>query len=133
MKDGATRSRHCRFASRTAFACLVATLAGGCYRQYFRGPPETCHDVECDQAKACRDMQNLQKAVEIYRTVHGQLPSNELGLHALVEDQILLGIPKDPWGHPYVYGEAAGHAFVSSLGADGKLGGEGADQDLVDP
>jgi general secretion pathway protein G len=44
-------------------------------------------------------------------------------------------VPLDPWGRPYVYvfpGEANPKGFdLLSYGADGKLGGEGEDADVV--
>jgi len=44
-------------------------------------------------------------------------------------------VPLDPWGHPYVFiapGEVNTKGFdLLSYGADGKLGGEGEDADVV--
>ena len=43
-------------------------------------------------------------------------------------------IPKDPWGHDYVYrfpGEHGDGPDIVSLGRDGQPGGEGFDADIV--
>ena len=41
-------------------------------------------------------------------------------------------LPKDPWGHPYLYLSPGrnGEIDVVSLGADGQPGGEGNDADI---
>ncbi|MBH0180031.1 MAG: hypothetical protein HP491_19765 [Nitrospira sp.] len=45
-----------------------------------------------------RDIQLLDRAVELYRTRHQSLPTT---LTALVEDRILLGLPTEPFGGDY--------------------------------
>lgn len=85
----------------------------------------------------------LQKALDQYRIDMGQYPTTDQGLAALVvrpsEDTHWAGpylakaIPKDPWGHDYVYrcpGEH-GEYDLSSLGRDGRPGGEGEDADIT--
>jgi len=40
-------------------------------------------------------------------------------------------VPKDPWGHEFVYHPNSGNDFeIVCLGADGKEGGSGVDRDL---
>ena len=41
-------------------------------------------------------------------------------------------VPKDPWGNEYKYASPAQNApyEISSLGADGKEGGEGPNKDI---
>lgn len=96
--------------------------------------------------KAAADVRMLESAVEMYRTELMTYPSTEQGLEALVSAPSDLDrpqryrtggyikrLPEDPWGNPYQYvrpGEN-GNAFdIYSLGADGRLGGEGSDADI---
>ena len=39
-------------------------------------------------------------------------------------------VPNDPWGHPYVYHINGSDFEIVSLGADGKEGGTGVNQDI---
>ncbi len=86
--------------------------------------------------------------LDIYRLDVGSYPTTQQGLAALntkpgniagwngpyVKDDAGL---KDPWGRPYLYrnpSQRPGHAYdLISLGADGKIGGEGEDSDLINP
>lgn len=81
-------------------------------------------------------------ALENYREDMGQYPSSSEGLTALVSapaEGAWLGpylkdkkSLNDPWGRPLVYAlNADGVATVTSLGADGKEGGKGVDQDII--
>jgi general secretion pathway protein G len=38
--------------------------------------------------------------------------------------------PKDPWGRDYIYTVEGGSFTITSLGKDGKPGGEGVDADI---
>jgi len=91
--------------------------------------------------KASADIATLQQALELYRLEYLHYPTIETGLQALVSPADAAGkprapfirsLPQDPWNHPYQYivpGERA--AFdLYSLGADGKVGGEGLDADI---
>ncbi len=115
-------------------AVTVLLLIVGCYRQEMRDLPETCgNDYCCMRAIARHDLRSLQEAIRIYQLRHGAPPTNSQGLQALVDDGILLGIPRDPWGRRYIYGVASGHPLLSSLGADGRPGGEEANEDIFEP
>jgi len=81
-------------------------------------------------------------ALENYREDMGHYPAQEEGLAVLVSapaEGSWLGpylknekSLNDPWGRPLVYAlSAEGEASVTSLGADGKSGGKGVDQDIV--
>lgn len=94
----------------------------------------------------------LQTALQMYKTEQGRLPTQEQGLDALCrkpttppalekypEDGYLDSrkVPKDPWGHDYVYLTPGrqGEAYeIISYGADGEQGGDGeaADQSSSD-
>ncbi len=95
--------------------------------------------------KARADIRTLEQALELYRLDLRTYPSTEQGLQALLEapDDLasperyqpggyIRRLPEDPWGRPYQYlhpGERA--AFeVFSLGADGRIGGEGEAADI---
>jgi general secretion pathway protein G len=82
-------------------------------------------------------------ALDTYRLDVGAYPTTDMGLEALrvAPDglerwdgpYLPKEVPADPWGNPYVYsspGENGDYDLVS-LGADGSLGGEGEDSDIV--
>jgi len=99
------------------------------------------------RAKAARlQVDNIATSVEMFRTDVGRYPSAQEGLAALHDEpegvdgwlgpyvrneKALL----DPWGKPLAYALEAQtlQPSVTSLGADGKVGGRGADADLVAP
>lgn len=102
---------------------------------------------EARRAKARIQMEGIETALKLYRLDNGFYPSTEQGLKALVEmptappiprrwrsGGYLEGgrLPKDPWGNDYVYKcpGAHGEFDLSSYGADGKEGGEGAAKDI---
>lgn len=94
--------------------------------------------------KAAADVRLLEQAVEMYRMETLRYPTTEDGLDALVNppqsdrstrregEGYIRRLPDDPWGNEYQYvypGEQS--AFdVYSMGADGRLGGEGSDADI---
>lgn len=89
----------------------------------------------------------LSSALDAYRLDTGTYPNTAQGLQALNElptmdpptnwrgPYLRKAVPPDPWGRAYVYifpGEANPRGFdLLSYGADGKLGGEGEDADVV--
>jgi general secretion pathway protein G len=92
---------------------------------------------------AAIEISNIAAALDFYRLDVGAYPTADQGLTALVErpdgakrwrgpylnrkDGII-----DPWGRPYLYTPPIGDApaKIESLGADGKPGGTGEDQDV---
>ena len=99
---------------------------------------------EASKAKTAKiQIANISTALDLYYLSNGNYPSEQQGLKALVEkpegvttwdgpylnraDGII-----DPWTHPYLYKNPGVHGKfdVSSLGADGKEGGDGEDADL---
>ncbi len=106
--------------------------------------PRVIGYFEASKAKAAKiQIANISTALDLYKLSNNSYPTEQQGLKALVEkpDSIATwdgpyltradGI-NDPWGKPYNYKVPGLHgAFdVSSLGADGKEGGAGEDQDL---
>ena len=95
--------------------------------------------------KARADIATLEQAIETYRLENQTFPVTEQGLDALTKAPAGLAhpenyrpggyikrLPEDPWSKAYQY-VAPGRtgAFdVYSLGADGKVGGEGHDADI---
>lgn len=99
-----------------------------------------------DQArvvKAKQDVQAIQNALELYKLDNGFYPSNDQGIPALVTKpdtqpepkdwhQYLPTIPKDPWGHEYMYLNPGEHSEIDifTYGADGEPGGTGVNADI---
>ncbi|MCH7343568.1 type II secretion system major pseudopilin GspG [Pelomonas sp. CA6] len=95
------------------------------------------------EVKAARaQIDALQKALDQYRIDTGRYPSTEQGLAALTArpadeprwsgPYLSKAVPKDPWHNDYVYRAPGEHGDydLSSLGRDGRPGGEGEDADL---
>lgn len=95
------------------------------------------------QKTAQTQIQMLATALEMFYLDVGRYPTEDEGLKALYERPANLpawngpylekGVPKDPWGHDYVYkcpGQNSPYDIIS-YGADGAPGGEGENQDLT--
>lgn len=95
--------------------------------------------------KARADIRTLEQAVELYRLDLLAYPSTDEGLEALVSPPARLErperyrqggyirrLPDDPWGNPYQYVFPGEHGpfDIYSLGADGRLGGDGDGADI---
>ncbi|MES1198612.1 MAG: type II secretion system major pseudopilin GspG [Pseudomonadota bacterium] len=90
-------------------------------------------------------LQSLDTAIDLFRLDVGRLPTQDEGLQVLVSapadgGDAWLGpylakaaLPRDPWGHAYIYqiDGATEHYRLLSYGADGREGGSGAAADLV--
>mgnify|MGYP001131211949 CR=1 FL=1 len=102
---------------------------------------------EARRAKARLQMESIETALKLYKLDNGTYPRTEQGLKALVElptaaplpknwrqgGYLEKGqVPKDPWGNDFVYVSpgAKGDFDLSSYGADGEPGGEGANRDV---
>jgi len=100
-----------------------------------------------DQARvttANADIATIATQLTTYRLDNGAYPTSEQGLKALVERTstpplpatfpdggYVSTMPQDPWGKPYVYESNGSTYSITSLGRDGKQGGEGVDADIV--
>ncbi|MCP4182986.1 MAG: type II secretion system major pseudopilin GspG [Hyphomicrobiales bacterium] len=89
-------------------------------------------------------MQNIKTALELYLIDNGEYPSSDAGLKALTTKP---GVATnwsgpyltsesglmDPWKRPYLYKLPGDHGDfdLSSLGKDGREGGDGEDQDVL--
>jgi general secretion pathway protein G len=118
---------------------LVMTLAGPRLMQQLDRSKTTTAKLQA---------QALESALETMRLDLGRYPNETEGLQILLSaptddseatmrwqgPYLEAGLPKDPWGKPYLYAppaDASGRPMIKSLGADGKEGGKGADSDIV--
>lgn len=79
--------------------------------------------------KAEHDIRGILLALKLFNDEQGRYPTTDEGLTILVERNLLDGVPKDPWGHPYSYAFEPQGPLVRSFGADGKPGETGRDMD----
>jgi len=99
---------------------------------------------QAKQKLVCVQMKSLKNALDSFKIQEGTYPSTEEGLEALLKNPNpekyksypqggFLGskkLPKDPWGHNYIYVNQDGNIDIISLGADGKEGGSGENKDI---
>jgi general secretion pathway protein G len=89
-------------------------------------------------------LQNIASAVELYYLDNGSYPPSDAGLTALVTAPAALAGWKgpylkkkegivDPWGRSFLYKSPGDHGAydISTLGRDGKAGGDGENKDLA--
>ena len=84
--------------------------------------------------KARADIATLEQGVEMYRLDHMRYPTSEEGLQALLAGNYIRRLPNDPWGNAYGYSAPGpeGRPFrIASMGADGREGGSGDDEDIA--
>lgn len=94
---------------------------------------------------AKHDISAIMQAMKLYRLDNNFYPTTDQGLQALVQRPTtqplppnwksggyLERLPKDPWGHDYLYLSPGLHGEIDvfSLGADGAPGGEGNAADI---
>jgi general secretion pathway protein G len=116
---------------------IIAMLAG------LVGPQVMKHMGESKVKAAKVQIEDLAQTLDMYKLDVGGYPTSEQGLNALIENpgdiQRWNGpylrkskVPLDPWQQEYKYTSPGEHGKfdVSSMGADGKEGGEGEDKDL---
>jgi general secretion pathway protein G len=114
---------------------MLAALAGPRVMKYVSSAKSDTAQLQVEEFGAALDMYKLEV---------GRHPNSQEGLQALVEAPggatnwngpylKKKTVPKDPWGADYIYASPGQHgAFdLSSLGADGREGGEGEDRDIV--
>jgi general secretion pathway protein G len=106
--------------------------------------PRVIGYFDASKAKTAQiQIANIAAALDLYYLANGAYPSEQQGLKALVERPE--GVPGwdgpylnradgiiDPWERPYLYKQPGTHGKfdVSTLGADGKEGGEAESRDL---
>ena len=84
----------------------------------------------------------IEQAMDIYKLDTGRYPLDSEGLQSLIQKPssasgwngpyLKKALPADPWGGAYQYKSAGrnGSPDIFSLGADGKVGGEGDAADI---
>jgi len=98
--------------------------------------------AKADAAKI--EIGQIGQTLDLYKLEIGRYPTTQEGLQALIAAPAGVtnwngpywkksSVPKDPWGNEYKYVSPAQSApyEISSLGADGKEGGEGANKDIT--
>ena len=114
---------------------LLAVLVAPRVIQYLSGAKVDTATVQIDR---------LSGVLDLYRLEIGQYPSQEDGLAVLVERPANAGnwngpyirnskSLTDPWGNPYLYRYPGEHGEFDlyTLGADGREGGDGENQDIT--
>lgn len=100
--------------------------------------------TQAKRYKTISEIKQLKIGLDRYFLDNGQYPTDAQGLQALVTKPTTGGpippnyrkggyisdIPLDPWGHPYLYKRTRDGFVLKSFGADGKLGGTGANADI---
>ena len=117
---------------------IIAMLAG------IVGPQVMKHMGESKIKAAKVQIEDLSSTLDMYKLDVGSYPTSDEGLNALIESPDSTRrwngpylrkskIPLDPWQNEYHYASPGEHGKFDlySLGADGKEGGEGEDQDLT--
>ncbi|BCD68958.1 type II secretion system major pseudopilin GspG [Nitratiruptor sp. YY09-18] len=99
---------------------------------------------EAKQKLVCVQMQSVAQALKMFKLDNGNYPDTQEGLQALVKNPdpekypnysskgyFSNGqLPKDPWGHPFIYIKTDDGFNLISLGADGKEGGKDENRDI---
>lgn len=95
-------------------------------------------------ADAVAELRKLNTALKTFEIMEGWLPATEEGLAALEPKRVdvapggekaqttgyIRSVPKDPWGHPYVYRRSAIDTSKFELFSTGPDGKEGTDDDI---
>jgi len=118
----------------TIIALIVGTV----------GPRVLNYLTESKVKAAKIQIESFESALDLYYLDNGRYPTSSEGLRALLErpsagaawsGPYLKGdaVPRDPWGHPYVYRSPGQHGIydLMSYGADGQEGGTGTDADIA--
>lgn len=117
---------------------IIAMLAG------IVGPQVMKHMGESKTKAAKVQIEDLSAALDMYKLDLGSYPTTDQGLKALIESPDSAKrwngpylrkskMPLDPWNQEYHYASPGEHGKFDlyTLGADGKEGGTGEDQDIV--
>jgi general secretion pathway protein G len=130
----------------TLLELLVVLLITALLASYV-GPKVFGKIEQAKETAAAAQMKTLADVLGQYRLDIGHYPDEEQGLEALVTQPageanwrgpyLDREVPKDPWGNPYILfnpartPDANADAEIVSLGADGQIGGDGKDKDIV--
>lgn len=77
-------------------------------------------------------MQNLVQALDAYKIKNGHYPTTAEGLAILQAGKVIKKVPLDTWGNPFEYVRHSANSFtIKSFGADGVVGGQGNQADII--
>jgi len=124
-----------------AIAVLIATMAAvaliGIRDLWLNGEPPKGGGANAQIAA-------LKGSLDLYKLDNGTFPTTQQGLQALrvrpadapkwSGPYIPQDVPRDPWGHDWVYkfpGDHGNEPDIISFGADGRPGGDGINADIV--
>jgi general secretion pathway protein G len=107
--------------------------------------PKLWSNVDKAKMTAARaQIQNFMAALGTYKLDNGNFPTTEQGLQALRVKPadatqwngpyMPVDVPKDPWGHDYIYkfpGDHGDEPDIVCYGADGQPGGDGINADIL--
>ena len=84
------------------------------------------------------ELNNLIGVIELYKINTGQLPEDLNELVTNTRDlkgwkQQLKEVPVDQWNNEVIFEKSTDGYILKSLGADGQLGGEGVNADIIVP
>jgi len=146
MKTSKSSRRRTRVAGFTLIEILVVIVVIAILATLV-APNVFQHVGTAKATTAKSQIEMISSALDAYRLDTGAYPNTAQGLQALQElptvdtptnwrgPYLRKAVPLDPWGRPYVFvspGEVNTRGFdLLSYGADGKLGGEGEDADVV--
>jgi general secretion pathway protein G len=119
-----------------AIIALIAALVG----------PRLFAEFDKSKVTAARvQAKSLRSALDTLELDIGRFPTDSEGLQLLVQPAdgvanwhgpyLSSAVPKDPWGHDYVYQapkDSGQEPHVISYGADGKEGGTGDNADIAE-
>jgi type II secretion system protein G len=103
---------------------------------------------EGNQKAVRAQLNGFNHLLEDFRDQCGNFPTTEQGLNAFVTQPVSAPlcpkypkgsflpdgkVPKAPWGNPFIYTSDGKTFKITSLGSDGKEGGEGDAQDISVP
>jgi general secretion pathway protein G len=114
---------------------IVMGIVGGNYLGQGEKAKQKATKIEIEQ---------IGQTLDLFRLEIGRYPTTQEGLQALITAPTGVPnwngpywkkntLPKDPWNNEYKYASPGQHGAYDlwSYGADGKEGGEGADQDIT--
>ena len=105
--------------------------------------PAAMNQLQSSRVKSTEaQISQLRAAIDIFLIDTGRYPSDAEGLAVLVADTSGIPgwsgpylrdgkMPVDPWGGAYLYVMDPAGPRVRSLGADGRVGGEGLNKDIT--
>ena len=131
-----------RFQGFTLLELLVVMVIIGLLAAYV-GPKYFSQIGKSEVKTTKAQIVGFEKALQQYRLDVGRYPTTEEGLQALMIKPANVSkwggpylekkLPNDPWERPYIYVSPGEHGDVdiSSMGRDGRPGGDGLDADIT--